>query len=170
MLPAPEIKSHIDVGLSAVTRCLQETSSRAQDAESKLEGQPPSEEPPGSHYSAIFVARSGQPNVLNGHLPRMVAAASKSHPVRTPIRLVGLSKSCEDRLSESLSIPRVSCIGLREDAPNSKALIQFTRQHVPIIEAQWLEEARRAEHRDTNINAIETSVGDKKQVQRRTQS
>ncbi|KAI0131695.1 hypothetical protein F4776DRAFT_627410 [Hypoxylon sp. NC0597] len=142
--PAPELKSYIDVGLTAVTRNLQDK--RATPS-----------------YSAIFVARSAYPNALNGHLPQMVAVASESHPEQMPIRLVGLSKSYEDRLSESLGIPRVSCIGLREKAPNSKALIEFVRQHVPVIEVQWLEEARQAEHRETNINTIETFVSSKKQ-------
>ncbi|KAL7626868.1 RNase P and RNase MRP subunit [Parahypoxylon ruwenzoriense] len=148
--PAPEIKSYIDVGLAAVTRSLQETASKGQSSESNRP------------YSAIFVARSGQPNALNCHLPQMVAAASKSRQARAPTRLVGLSKACEDRLSESVGIPRVSCIGLREGAWNSKALVEFTRQHVPIIEAQWLQDVRQGEHKGTSINAIETFVGRKK--------
>lgn len=153
--PAPELKSYIDVGLTAVTRHLQD---KAQSVESNLEDKRAT-----PSYSAIFVARSAYPNALNGHLPQMVAVASESHPEQMPIRLVGLSKSYEDRLSESLGIPRVSCIGLREQAPNSKALIEFVRQHVPVIEVQWLEEARQAEHRETNINTIETFVSSKKQ-------
>ncbi|KAI2630711.1 hypothetical protein GGR54DRAFT_635318 [Hypoxylon sp. NC1633] len=158
--PAPGIKSYVDVGLTNVTRRLQEMTSKDSDDEPNIEDRLPDQEAP-APYSAIFVARSGQPNALNGHLPQMVAVASKSHFARTPIRLVGLSKSCEDRLSEALGIPRVSCIGLRENAPNAKALVEFTRQHVPIIEVQWLEEAKRAEHRETKINLIETSVGSK---------
>ncbi|OTA66423.1 hypothetical protein K449DRAFT_390840 [Hypoxylon sp. EC38] len=154
--PVPELKSYVDVGLPAITRYLQES------VESNLKDKQPI-----PSYSAIFVARPAYPNALNGHLPQMVAVASKSHPEQMPIRLVGLSKSYEDRLSESLGIPRVSCIGLREQAPNSKALIQFVRQHVPVIEVQWLEEARQAEHRETNIKTIETFVGSKKQHIRR---
>ncbi|KAI2639700.1 hypothetical protein GGS26DRAFT_279859 [Hypomontagnella submonticulosa] len=161
--PAPELRSHIDVGLTAVTRHLQEMSSQARDSSIMETEDDLSHERASYPYSVIFVARSGQPNALNGHLPQMVAVASKSYPGRTPIRLVGLSKSCEDRLSESLHIPRVSCIGLREEAPNSKALVEFTRQHVPIIEIRWLEEAKQAEHRETNINTIETTIGTKKQ-------
>ncbi|OTA94560.1 hypothetical protein M434DRAFT_394624 [Hypoxylon sp. CO27-5] len=160
--PVPELKSYVDVGLPAVTRHLQETASKAQSVESNLKDKQPT-----PSYSAIFVARSAYPNALNGHLPQMVAVYSKSHPEQMPIRLVGLSKSYEDRLSEALGIPRVSCIGLREQAPNSKALIEFVRQHVPVIEVQWLEEARQAEHRETNIKTIETSVGSKKQHIRR---
>ncbi|KAI1375058.1 hypothetical protein F4677DRAFT_424489 [Hypoxylon crocopeplum] len=164
--PAPELKPYIDVGLTAITRRLQETASRGHDVEPSQGNRSSSEEPPVPCYSAIFIARSGQPSIMNGHLPQMVAVASKSHSARTPIRLVGLSKSCEDRLSESLGIPRVSCVGIREGAPNSKALVEFTRQYVPVIEVQWLKEARQAEHRGTNINMIETFIGSKKQLNR----
>lgn len=162
--PPPELKSYIDVGITAITRHLQEMTSQAQNSSMmEIEDEPPSQGATHPFYSVIFVARSGQPSALNGHLPQMVAVASKSYPGRIPIRLVGLSKSCEDRLSEALGIPRVSCIGLREDAPSSKALVEFTRQHVPIIEIQWLEEAKQAEHRETNINTIQTTIGTKKQ-------
>ncbi|OTB08653.1 hypothetical protein M426DRAFT_159111 [Hypoxylon sp. CI-4A] len=165
--PTPEVKSYIDVGLTTVTRCLQELSSRGRVGEPSTDDKLSNREASTPFYSAIFVARSGQPSVLNGHLSQMVAVASKSRPSRAPIRLVGLSKSCEDRLSESLGIPRVSCVGIREDAPNSKALIEFTRQHVPAVELQWLEEARQAEHKGTNINTIETFIGSKKQNSRK---
>ncbi|KAI0386271.1 hypothetical protein F5Y04DRAFT_119400 [Hypomontagnella monticulosa] len=162
--PAPELRSYLDVGVTAITRHLQEITSQARDSSMmEIEDESLNQGASPPFYSVIFVARSGQPSALNGHLPQMVAVASKSYPGRTPIRLVGLSKSCEDRLSEALGIPRVSCIGLREEAPNSKALVEFTRQHVPIIEILWLEEAKQAEHRETNINTIQTTIGTKKQ-------
>ncbi|KAI2785332.1 hypothetical protein F4815DRAFT_452327 [Daldinia loculata] len=164
--PSPELKSYVDVGLTTVTRHLQELASKAQDVEANSDDKLPTQDVSRRSYSAIFVARSGQPNVLNGHLPQMAAIASKSHPEQMPIRLVGLSKSCEDRLSESLGIPRVSCIGIREGAPDSKALIEFTAKHVPTINIQWMEEAKKAEYKATNINTIETFVGTKKQHNR----
>ncbi|KAI1457699.1 hypothetical protein F4805DRAFT_170494 [Annulohypoxylon moriforme] len=160
--PPPEIRPYVDVGLTTVTRRLQEMASKAHGMNSNLEDKSTGPETSSSSYSAIFVARSGQSNILNGHFPQMVAVASKSNPSKMPIRLVGLSKSCEDRLSESLCIPRVSCIGLYEGAPNSKALVEFARQHVPPVELHWLQDARQAEYRETNINTIETSIGNKK--------
>ncbi|KAI0179991.1 hypothetical protein GGR52DRAFT_529308 [Hypoxylon sp. FL1284] len=159
--PMPELQSYVDVGLSSVTRTLQEIVSKGQDAK-PTEGELPAEEPTIPHYSVIFVARSGQPNALHGHLPQMVAAASKARPSKTPVKLVGLSKSCGDGLSESLGIPRVSCIGLREEAPNSKALVEFIRRSVPAIDAPWLDEAQRAEHLGTKIREIQTSIGRKR--------
>ncbi|KAI5922224.1 hypothetical protein F4810DRAFT_675058 [Camillea tinctor] len=162
--PRPEISSYVDVGLSTITRSLQNAASQGRDLKSKVGNDKASEKDQLIRpYSVIFVARSGQPSILNNHLPQMVAVATKTHLSRTPIRLVGMSKACQDRLSESVGIPRVSYIGLREDAPNSRPLVDFVRQHVPVIEATWLEEASRAEYRETNINVIETFVGSKKQ-------
>lgn len=94
----------------------------------------------------------------------MVAVAAGAHPEQLPVRLVGLSKACEERLSQSLGIPRVSCIGIHHNAPNSKPLIDFTREHVPIVDIQWLKEAGKPEHRETHINTIESTIGVKKQV------
>ncbi|KAI1212484.1 uncharacterized protein F4807DRAFT_373503 [Annulohypoxylon truncatum] len=161
--PTPELRLYVDVGLTTVTRHLQEMASKAHSVNSSLEDKLASQEVSRPFYSVVFVARSGQQNILNGHFPQMVAVASKSHPDQAPIRLVGLSKPCEDRLSESLCIPRVSCIGLYEGAPNSKALVELARQRVPPVELQWLQEARQAEYQRTNINTIETFIGSKKQ-------
>lgn len=161
--PLPEIQSYIDVGLSAVTRGLQESVVAKARAKTRSEGLATGE-CPACCYSAIFVARSGHPNALNVHLPQMVAVASKSHPEHIPIRLVGFSKPCEERLSEALGIRRISCIGIHHNAPNSNPLVDFIREHVPAIDLQWLQEARQAEHRETKINSIETTIGSKKQA------
>ncbi|KAI0015937.1 hypothetical protein F4780DRAFT_783717 [Xylariomycetidae sp. FL0641] len=156
--PTPELLAHIDVGLPAVTRRLQDAISRRSNSSTSKTTQPLD-----NLYSVIVIARSGQPNAFNDHLPQMVAMASKSHPSHAPIRLVGLSKACEDRLSEALGIPRASCIAIYKDAPNSKALVDYARQHVPILEMPWFEEASQAEYQETKINTIETFVGSAKQ-------
>ncbi|KAK8049929.1 hypothetical protein PG994_011659 [Apiospora phragmitis] len=127
---APAIRQHVDIGLTTVTRCLQEPSARSRDTTE-----------PFRQYSVIFVARSGQPSGINSHLLKMVAAASDLRSSQSPIRLVGFSRSCEQRLSSALGVPRVSCIGVMEDAPNSKALFDFIHKRVPPIEVAWLREA-----------------------------
>lgn len=169
--PAPEIASFVDVGLTTVTRSL-ECSAAIQLNESTTVEEPKTDE---THqhkrasqvsYAAVFVARSGQPSVLNSHLPQMVAAASLKDSSAEPIRLVGLSKACQDRLSMALGIPRVSVIGIRKDAPNSKALVDFARQHVPLTEVPWLKEAPDAQFRDTKINTINTFVGQRQKGKR----
>jgi hypothetical protein len=89
-------------------------------------------------YSAIFVARSGQSTAFHCHFPQMVAVASKSPSCKQPVRLVGFSAPCADRLSAAVGIPRVSAIGLRDGAPHAKALLDYVQAHVAPISAPWL--------------------------------
>ncbi|GAW19241.1 hypothetical protein ANO14919_087260 [Xylariales sp. No.14919] len=162
--PAPELQSYVDIGLSSVSRCLQKAASEALETESLQDSQKPKDSFTGRFYSVVFVARSGQPNALSSHLPQMTAVASKSHPLQPPIRLVELPRACEGRLCESLAIPRVSCIGICVGAPNSNALVDFTREHVAVTKSPWLQEAVGAEYRATKINAIETVIGARKKT------
>lgn len=162
--PAPELQSYVDVGLTCVSRCLQKTASEDLKIGSLPGEAVPVEESKSRFYSVIFVARSGQPNALSSHLPQMVAVASKSCPSQPHTRLVELPRACETRLSESLGIPRVSCIGICADAPNSRALVDFIREHVPVIEVPWLGEASEGKYRSTKINTLETVVGARKKA------
>jgi ribonuclease P/MRP protein subunit POP3 len=130
----------VDLGLASISRSLENR---------------PNQEP----YAVVFVARSGQPSAFHSQFPQMVAVASTS---REPIRLVGFSKSCEERLSSCLGIPRVSSIGLRDGVPQAKALLEFVRQHVPPVEMTWLPEAKAGQYLETKINALEVPVGTKK--------
>jgi ribonuclease P/MRP protein subunit POP3 len=92
----------------------------------------------------------------------MVALAAQSQSPEKAVRLVGLSKACEDRLSTALGIPRVSSIALREDAPQAKGLIDFVREHVAPVRISWLQEARSAKFLETKIDAVPTRIGNKK--------
>ncbi|OIW33982.1 hypothetical protein CONLIGDRAFT_569207 [Coniochaeta ligniaria NRRL 30616] len=149
--PAPELAKHVDLGLASISRSLERIPAEISD-ESPLEP-----------YAVVFVARSGQPSAFHSHFPQMVAVASKSVPGRQPIRLVGFSAACEERLSSSLGIPRVSSIGLREGAPQTKALVEFVREHVPPVDMSWFQEVKGGQFIETKINAVEVPVGTKKQ-------
>ena len=145
----------MDVGLTRVTNSLQDlAASSAQDESSST---------PRSGYALIVVARSSQPSILISHLPQMVSVSSSAHSSLPPTRLVGLSKACEDRLTTALGIPRASCIGIRDGAPRSQTLVDFTRKHVPAIDAPWLEDVAKAEYKEIKIDAVETKIGSKKQ-------
>ncbi|KAM7186511.1 hypothetical protein V8F33_011773 [Rhypophila sp. PSN 637] len=188
--PAPEISDYVDVGLAHISRNLQEMAATggSQNKENKSDfapiessealSQTAGEEqggrsgnstkraadkikPPSSPYSVIFVARSGQSSAFHCHFPQMVAMASKSQPREKAVRLVGFSKSCEDKLTEALGIPRVSSIALREDAPalRVKGLVDYVREHVAPVEVAWLEEASSGKYRETNIEAVPTKIG-----------
>ncbi|KAI0969305.1 hypothetical protein F4678DRAFT_473929 [Xylaria arbuscula] len=165
--PIPDLQSYVDIGLSCVSRCLQNSASERFEIGSSRDGQRREETPPGRFYSVIFVTRSGQPNALSSHLPQMVAVAAKSHPSQPPTRLVELPRACEGRLCESLGIPRVSCVAICAGAPNSNALVDFAREHVATIKVPWFNEAADGDYRATKINSIETVIGASKKTQKK---
>ncbi|KAK0722418.1 hypothetical protein B0T26DRAFT_739661 [Lasiosphaeria miniovina] len=159
--PVPGLSAYVDVGLSAISRNLQAVTDRAGDAELAPDETATSKKIP-APYSLVFVARSGQSSAFHCHFPQMAALASKSRPAGKAIRLVGFSKSCEERLSAALGIPRVSSIALREDAPQAKGLVDFVREHVSPVEIAWLEESHSGHFLETKIDAVQTAVGSKK--------
>ncbi|KAL2111416.1 hypothetical protein VUR80DRAFT_10139 [Thermomyces stellatus] len=157
--PRPEISEFIDVGLASISRRLEQLSSTAElGPVSTKEGQ----SAPGGNdalaYAVIFVARSGQPTAFHCHFPQMVAVASRSPSCHQPIRLVGFSAPCAERLGAALGIPRVSAVGLRDGSPNAKALVDYVRQHVAAIPLPWasLDLSRPPEYLGASIKAVET--------------
>ncbi|KAB5570069.1 hypothetical protein GE09DRAFT_1170934 [Coniochaeta sp. 2T2.1] len=165
--PVPGVAKDVDLGLANISRSLEKvsaTSKQNQPEASEATGhEGVSNESTPESYAVVFVARSGQPSAFHSHFPQMVAVASKAVPSKQPIRLVGFSEACEDRLSSALAIPRVSSIGLREGAPQTKALIEFVREHVPPVEMSWFREVESGRFLETKINAVEVPVGNKKQ-------
>lgn len=162
----PELASHVDLGLSKISRTLQAMSSKGNLEPSPEEAPSKQENPDCSAdnrpYAVVFVARSGQSSAFHCHFPQMVALAAQSQPIDRATRLVGFSKACEDRLSAALGIPRVSSIALRDDAPQAKGLVDFVREHVAPIEVVWLREAQSLKFLETKIDAVPTKVGTKK--------
>ncbi|KAI9641473.1 RNase P and RNase MRP subunit [Ciborinia camelliae] len=170
--PPPEISSYVVTGLNSIHRILEESSKKILETKETL-GSPETEtspqtnevlspnpqNPPQTHFSAIFVARSNQPSILNAHLPQIIATASKAHPANPSTRLVQLPKGSETRIAAALGLPRVSFLGILDDAPRSKALIDLIRNSVEEIDIPWLDEAKKAEYLETKINSIQTSIG-----------
>ncbi|KAK3954186.1 hypothetical protein QBC32DRAFT_255986 [Pseudoneurospora amorphoporcata] len=165
--PAPELAAHVDLGFSAISRNLQDlpalaASEKTDEAKRGEHDEKVSSGGKKAPYSIVFVARSGQSSAFNCHFPQMVAVASKSQSKEEKMRLVGFSKSCEERLATALGIPRVSSVALRADAPQAKGLVDFVREHVAPIEVAWLQEAGSGKFLETNIEAVPTKIGSKK--------
>jgi len=164
--PAPEISVHIDIGLANISRNLQEmAASREIKPDSFATDAAPQSAKAGTKppYSVVFVARAGQSSAFHYHFPQMVALASKAQPAGKEVRLVGLSRPCEERFSAALGIPRVSSIALRGDAPaQAKGLVDFVMGHVAPVDVAWLEEAVSGKFLETNIEGVPTKVGAKK--------
>lgn len=155
--PPPAVAASVDVGLTNITKNLAASSAKTQSREDENVDNGPC-----STYAVIFVVRSGTPSTFFSHLPQMVAAASRQ--LEEPIRLVGFSKSCEERLSACLGIPRVSSVALRAGASGQlKGLVDLVRKQVAPVEARWLEDGGKGEYRETKINSIQAPIGAKRQ-------
>ncbi|CAK7274621.1 RNase P and RNase MRP subunit [Sporothrix epigloea] len=176
--PPPELARFVDTGLVAVTRELAKYASlnitgiTAQEAPVPPSIPAPTSvpSPPSSAapYAAVFVVRSGHPSAFYSHFPQMVAVASQQLAAASPdsptgpIRLVGFSHACEDRLGASLGIPRVSAVALRSNAPQCQGLLKLLEETVPTVDVRWLDEAQTGEYRDTQIHIADISVGPKR--------
>ncbi|KKA26867.1 hypothetical protein TD95_002441 [Thielaviopsis punctulata] len=159
--PVPEIAAYVDVGLSAITRNLQDiavpsrSSGKSEASEPILAKKQP--------YAAVFVAKSGQVSMLHNHFPELVAAASRNPAVSSHIKLVGFSQTCAEKLTKALGLPRVSAIAIRSDAPQSKALFEYLKANVPRVSSAWIDSATGDFHFiPPNIVAVQTPIGQKK--------
>lgn len=153
--PVPEILQFLDVGLASVTRNLQPLAGDASGSDTAAGPRPPA-------YAAVFVVRAGQSPAFHCHIPQMVAVAAPGCPAGQGTRLVGLSGPCGQRLSACLGVPRVSCVGLRADAPGAAALVEYVRGNVTEVDIAWLREGAGGVFKATKIVAVETVVGAKR--------
>jgi ribonuclease P/MRP protein subunit POP3 len=153
--PGPDLCKYVDVGFNSITKGL-ESISRPKTTE-KLE-----ERVSRRRYSMVFVTRGNQSSTFNCHFPKMVAASAKTLGPNDGIKLIGFSKPCSDRLSSCLGIARVSSIAIAEDAPGVEALSKFVNEHVPPVDAAWLDGSQDLRYRVTQIISAETGVGAKK--------
>ncbi|CAK7202610.1 RNase P and RNase MRP subunit [Sporothrix eucalyptigena] len=175
--PPPDLLQFIDVGLVTITREL--AKSAAPGSVIPAQGAPkdtshpspttPSSSPSSSisPYAAVFVVRSGHSSAFYSHFPQMVAVASQQVSAApdspsSPIRLVGFSRACEDRLGTSLEIPRVSAVAIRAGAPQSQGLLKFLEETVSAVDVRWLGEAQTGKFRNTHIHMAEVTVGPKR--------
>jgi ribonuclease P/MRP protein subunit POP3 len=171
----PSISSHLLIGLRSITRHLETLSRSGSSRKLQLQSGIASVgegseniaelllrngavETILPHLAAVFVCRSSQPSVLHAHLLQLVATASLAHPLKAPTRLVQLPRGAENRLCSSLALPRASFIGILEDAPNSKVLIDLVRGLVSKVEVPWLAEAQSAQYKPVKINTIITTA------------
>lgn len=180
--PAPELSSHLLIGLASITRHLEiltrnqrwkwtEDKSHTNLLRSSNEIDHDSlhnSEMKVRHLAAIFVCRSSQPSVLHSHLPQLVTTTSLTQPYLQQTRLVQLPQGCESGLSSSLGLSCASFVGIFEDAPHSKLLVDFVRDVVPIIEVPWLKEAQKAQYMPVKVNAILTTAPLLKSNQKRS--
>ncbi|SZF00939.1 unnamed protein product [Blumeria hordei] len=165
--PVPEITSSVIVGLNNVVRRLEALSNIYRNKASKShepqlgnEARNPSEAVHSieQHFSAIFVVSDSLPKIIHEHLPELVIAASLATPQIPGTRLVQLPTWCSSKLCLSLGLPSVSTVGILEGAPNSKSLIEFVRQCVPMVISPWFQEVKDNSYLPVQVKAIESSA------------
>jgi ribonuclease P/MRP protein subunit POP3 len=150
----PELAHYITIGFNSTIRCLQDLArtyshtSPASGAEANAT--------PGKTVAAVFVCTSSSPAVLTSSFPTLVAAASARHPSDAPIRLVALPREAEKRLAEALFQPRVGFVGLLQDAPGGKALIDMAVDKVSPVEVSWLKADSKVEYMPVSIMTTST--------------
>ncbi|KAH0538144.1 hypothetical protein FGG08_005252 [Glutinoglossum americanum] len=178
--PQPEVSSYLTIGLNSTTRSL-ELQAQQSIPESlspqcdllhdmgniSTKSKPCGASPEGQLGAlcelirkplvAVFVSRSSQPALLHAHLPLLTVTASLSHPRKPPIALVTLPKGSEARLASALGMPRVGVVGLSEGAPGSTALVEYVRESVKSVAADWLDGGNR--WRGTEIKVLKATIG-----------
>ncbi|KAG5982946.1 hypothetical protein E4U55_001082 [Claviceps digitariae] len=150
----PELVDHVVVGFNAITRGLESMSS-----DNAIYHSEPSSKP---LYSMVFVSRGNQSAAFNCHYPKLVGVASKMCASTEDIKLIGLSKSCSDRLADCLGIARVSSLAIKRDAPGVEALWTFVKNNVASVDVAWLNNSSSIQYKPTHIAAVETKIGSKR--------
>jgi ribonuclease P/MRP protein subunit POP3 len=150
----PEVAHYITVGFNSTVRCLQDLArsqwhtSRASVADENAIAR--------KTVAAVFVCPLSSPALLTSSFPSLVAAASARHPSDAPIRLVALPREAEVRLAEALFQPRVGFVGLLQDTPGGKALIDMVVEKVSPVEVSWLNADSKVEYMPVSIMTTPT--------------
>ncbi len=193
--PPPALMSHLTIGFNQTTRHLENLSFRSSPAaqtplarktlphprpttstsgtgqrdETTQQSSHSDEDVTASlrHVAAIFVPRSAHPSILHSHLPVLVHTASMAHPNLPQTRLVALPKGCESRLQEALALPRVNFLGVLDETPEASQLIEFVREHVPIIDVPWLPDVKQGNFLPLQVEVTQCPVSTMNKAQKR---
>lgn len=134
--PMPEVAQYITVGFNSTVRSLQDVARPTSKPTPAVSQEGQSDQT--KNMAAVFVCTSTLPEMLTISIPTTVAAASARHSSFPPIRLVSLPEEAEKRLAEALFQPRVGLVGLRQDTPGGRALIEMTMNKISPVDMPWL--------------------------------
>lgn len=186
-LPSPAILPHITIGFNSTLRKLQSQAASSTPPEVIREGyseqNPSSTETanlargPGtqtnegpdsgerniaeSGLAAIFVCSKNMADILLNHLPILAYFASRLRPSDAAVLLIRLPDSAEARLSEILAQPHASVLGILQDAPESKTLLEFVRERVPVTQVPWLQQAASGMYQPLHVTVRESILPSK---------
>ena len=170
--PPPEIKKHITIGFSCTHRALEALTAQLrperEDAQEHVYDKDHAEGDV-KPIAAIFIDRSSQPPIMHNHLPVLVLTASTALQSETDIRLVTLPNGSSPRLSSALHIPHAGQIGVLQDAPDARPLLDLVREKVPAIDKSWLNVGTDASYLPLNVDTktVQVEVQPSKAIRRR---
>lgn len=147
--PVPALVHYVTIGFNSTIQSLQRlasTNSNVLQMSCKEE-----ELNPPKKVAAVFVCTSTLPALLTSSIPTLVAAASARHPSHPPIRLISLPREAEKRLAGALFQPRVGFVGLLQDAPGGKALIDMVMDKTTAVDVPWARADAQAKYRPVSI-------------------
>ena len=113
-----------------------------------LTGQPLQKPPPDhsvKELAAVFLDRSCQQMLMYRDLPSLVFAASRDQS-REAIRLVALPDGSEAWLGNALGLHQVGMVGVSQDTPDARPLLDFVQENVPLVELPWIDKTMRGEY------------------------
>ena len=153
--PAPDLTRHITVGVNSTTRHLEHLAQAAapnQQPQAAAADEADAPHAPESlrHLPLIFTLQPPS-SITTSHLPLLTQTASRSLPASESARLVPLKPASEAKLAAALGLPRVGVIGIMDDAPGARPLLEYARQKVPAMDVPWLREACEARYLDVNV-------------------
>jgi ribonuclease P/MRP protein subunit POP3 len=149
----PEIQHHITIGLNSTSRLLESlidplapknTTNPSNTVTIESRSQP-------RRLAAIFLTATTQDYLPYSYLPTLTALASSTQPNKPPIRLIKLSAASENKLCESLGIPRLGVVGVLEEAPGATPLIEYVRENVDAVDVAWAREVGAGRWLGSNI-------------------
>lgn len=111
-----------------------------------------------SHLAVIVVFSSSKSSTLHHHLPELVALASQKHCQLSATRLVMLPDHTQGQVAAALGLPRISCIGLLDDAHGCEELFALIRNNIAEVHIQWHEQGKAGHYLPVKVNAIETTA------------
>ncbi|KAL7275753.1 RNase P and RNase MRP subunit [Rhizina undulata] len=176
---APEIASYVTLGLNATTARLEALASlSAPNTLATFEQTSNTTSLPkwasvrtgtsNGPLRAVFVCRSdSQPSQLHAHIPLLCGIASRStgkgdgeeaQQTKKPVRLIQLPKGSDARLSAALGISRTGFLGLMDEAPGSRALLDFIEKSVGEITIPWLSQTEGASYHPTIIKTLKSTA------------
>lgn len=147
--PPPLVQTHITVGLNSTSRHLESLLPfKCPKGPNATASSGPG---PNSSLVAIFLTNANSNYLPYSPLPTLTALASAARPSSPAIRLIQLRSNAEAKICEALGLPRAGIVGVFEDAPGARPLVERVRE-IEAVDVPWTREVSAGQWLGTNIS------------------